>query len=96
MKRSTWVEWKALVELARLREEVWLPWTVLAGVKSEAKYWHLPGQEDFEVWFAGYTDREGYPWDPYLESYEGAGKPSKEFKKRFEKIDARWSEAGGR
>jgi hypothetical protein len=64
--------------------------------EKRAKCWHLPGQEDFEVWFAGYTDRAGYPWDPYLESYEGAGKASKEFKKRFEKIDARWSEAGGR
>ncbi|WP_038164684.1 hypothetical protein [Verrucomicrobium sp. BvORR106] len=96
VKRCAKVEWRALGELVRLRDEVWLPWAGRAGVKSDARYWHLIGQEGFEVWFSGYTDRSGYPWQPFLEGYEGAGKASNEFKKRFDKIYARRSAAGGR
>ncbi|MEY4484673.1 MAG: hypothetical protein RL693_2125, partial [Verrucomicrobiota bacterium] len=48
----------------------WLKWCEEHDFKSEAHIWHENEDTSFETWIKQWTDKEEYPWVPYLEKYE--------------------------
>lgn len=77
------VEWQAIQKMDRFRQEVWLPWTVAQGFKSDEDVWRWRDQEDFEKWISHYTDPECYPWKNYRVDYDHMRQWADYYRERF-------------
>jgi predicted lipoprotein with Yx(FWY)xxD motif len=82
------VEWLAHRKLAKFHEEVWAPWARLVGVKSDREIWVMANSEVYENWRAQYTEREHYPWQPFLQIYEWLSRFSEDKILRYRKLDS--------
>lgn len=70
ISRFSKLEHKAILKTQDFYKSIWLPQMQKQGIKSNEKYWFMEVSPDFETWIKSYTQRDGYPWQPYTVFYK--------------------------
>jgi hypothetical protein len=70
IKECAKLEWSVLQKLDKVRKEVWIPWCISRGVPHDSAAWRLSHAEDFEAWYASFTDPKDYPFSIFGFHYD--------------------------
>ncbi|QIF01270.1 hypothetical protein [Roseimicrobium sp. ORNL1] len=81
IKECARLEWSVLQKLDKVRREVWAPWCISHGVAHDPTAWRLRHVEDFEAWYAAYTDLKAYPFSFYGPHYDSMRRWEEEIQK---------------
>ncbi|RBP47980.1 hypothetical protein DES53_101780 [Roseimicrobium gellanilyticum] len=70
IKECARLEWSVFQKLEKVRKEVWIPWCKSHEFPHDPKVWRMRHADDFEAWYAAYTDPDGYPFSVYGPHYD--------------------------
>ena len=72
LDKKTFVELNTRLEFAAEEEtylffqHVWMPWATAKGIENRSETdWGQDSASGYDVWMAGYTDPDSYPWDSW-------------------------------
>ena len=68
--RFSALEHQAILKTQDFYKQRWLPLMENKGLKSNSLYWFSTVSPNFDVWINSYTERDGYPWQPYTVFYK--------------------------
>lgn len=76
MTRDTYIrgeaemEYRALRKTAVLYRQFWTPLIRGKNIATDPTLWGVDIPSTYDKWIAGYTDRRGYPWNPFGKYYD--------------------------
>lgn len=62
-------EHKAILQTQNFYKQYWLPACQKHQLPSNPQFWFAQAPQNPEIWLAQYTDKNGYPWQPYAIFY---------------------------
>ncbi|MCH2021241.1 MAG: hypothetical protein MK207_02075 [Saprospiraceae bacterium] len=68
--RYAQLEYKAAKEMKKFYNSIWLPFCKSKNIKPNPQLWFYYLPDTFEKWIKTFTDKKGYPWNPYASYYE--------------------------